>query len=62
MTLCNHKRCRKTAILGFRPYENGYDVTSKRGKQYRCELHGKPFMSDGQPMHGVYMLDKHSKV
>lgn len=46
---CNEGRCRKPAIVGFRPFENGYDVTSKRGKQYRCERHGAWLLRDGKP-------------
>lgn len=48
-TLCNHKRCRKPAIMGFRPHENGYDVTARLGKQYRCELHAQGLLRDGKP-------------
>lgn len=47
-TLCNHKRCRKPAVYGYRPFEHGYDVTSKYGKQYRCELHGSWIPINGQ--------------
>lgn len=51
---CNHKRCRKPAVVTFRPYEHGYDVTHERGVQYRCALHAKPFLrEDGSPMPGV---------
>lgn len=44
--LCNHKRCRKAAIVGYR---DGWDVTSQEGKQYRCELHGQWLLRDGKP-------------
>ena len=53
---CNHKRCKKPAVVGFRPYENGYDVTSKYGKQLRCELHGSWLLKDGQPVRGAYLV------
>lgn len=46
---CNHKRCRKDAIMGFRPYEDGYDATKKYGIQRRCELHAKGLLRDGKP-------------
>lgn len=46
---CNHKRCRKPAIMGFRPHKDGWDVTKEVGKQYRCELHSEGLLRDGKP-------------
>lgn len=60
MRTCNHGRCRKRAVIGFRPYKDGYDITATRGMQYRCELHGRPFMKDGKA--GPYCFDIKEKV
>ena len=56
---CNDGRCRKPAILMFRPYRNGYDVTREVGKQYRCERHAQPYLRDGKPFTpATYLLKK----
>ena len=47
--LCNQGRCRKPAIVGFRPYRDGYDVTLQVGIQYCCEPHGQGLLRDGKP-------------